>query len=234
MRKFKIDRKPKTRNLGKRKYNLNEHFFDKITPNVAWVIGWILSDGNVSSDNYKITINLRREDQKILETIKDLLSYGGPIYKTSSNVKNKVHFGSSLQIGSKHLVKKLNALGIHSNKTLKEKFPIIKDDENILRFFIRGVFEGDGSLFKDQGGWVFQIVGTKELLSDIQKVLMKYADLNKTKLTHNIKNKNHYALRYRGKKSTNKIMDWIYTNPELCLDRKFKAYNTLKKETCEE
>ena len=115
MRKFKIDRKPKTRNLGKRKYNLNEHFFDKITPNVAWVIGWILSDGNVTSDNYKITINLRREDQKILETIKDLLSYGGPIYKTSSNVKNKVHFGSSLQIGSKHLVKKLQLLVCLSN-----------------------------------------------------------------------------------------------------------------------
>lgn len=78
-----------------------------------------------------------------------------------------------------------------------------------------------------------QIVGTRELLLNIQNFLIKYLKLDRAKLTQNIKNHNHFALRYRGNTKALKIFDWLYSGVENYLDRKYFAYLTIRKELTE-
>jgi len=77
----------------------------------------------------------------------------------------------------------------------------------------------------------FQLVGTKELLMVVQRLLMGYAALAATKLTPNSRpGTNHYALRYRGRRQCRRIFDWIYQNSDpLCrLDRKYCVYRSIQ------
>lgn len=220
-------------NGGRRtRYLINDNFLDVLDKNSAWFIGWVLSDGSIN--NSHINIGLSEKDNDVLEKIKILLQYKGNIYKCSTVLNNKRFFQSRLYMNSSKLVSKLTEYSILPNKTLNEVFPnIIKfSDEKIIKSFIQGVFEGDGSFINnDKTNYhVFQIVGTYELLSEIQNKLIEFLNLKQTKLTNNIKNKNHYALRYSGKYQSMKIMDWLYSKkPNYYMDRKYKLYLEEKK-----
>jgi len=67
------------------KYNINVNIFKEITPNSAWVIGWILSDGCVY--NNRLSIGLNSKDKEVLYKIKDIMGYEGPI--SDSLTKNR-------------------------------------------------------------------------------------------------------------------------------------------------
>lgn len=149
---------------------------------------------------------------------------------------------AKLIIYNEDMAKKLRSFGFKKNKSLHEKFlnciKYQKSNEQIFSSFIRGIFDGDGSIMFDKRRFssCFQIVGTQELLKDIQKYLIKYCNVKKTKLTRNIKGRNHFALRYRGNKQTIRIFEWLYKNTEkICrMDRKYNKFLYIKKEFMEQ
>ena len=52
MMKFGFTPKSKTRNIGIRKYFVDDNFFDELNATTAWVLGWLASDGFVGiNDN---------------------------------------------------------------------------------------------------------------------------------------------------------------------------------------
>ncbi|OGJ15857.1 hypothetical protein A3K73_01685 [Candidatus Pacearchaeota archaeon RBG_13_36_9] len=241
MRKSNLITRKKTWRLTEQrycqKYPVNIHFFDVLTPKNAWVLGWISSDGfiNKNKESHAFGLKLNKKDIDVLIKIKNLIGYAGPIleYKTFLKKTNKNYSECLLKISNKRIVKRLEELGICSNKSQNERFPIeikVSDNEALIKNFIKGFFEGDGSIIYTKNSLLFQIVGTKEILRDIQYFLMRYLMLNKTKLTRNILDKNHWALRYRGNKQTIKIFDWLYSDNELCLNRKYNKYLQIKEE----
>lgn len=225
----KIKTRPKYYKLNRRKYTVNEDFFNKIDNNVAWVLGWILADGSLS--DRKLSWHLAKKDEDVLVKISQILNYTGPLYQSTNKLKGKIHYMITLAISSDTIIKRLNKLGIKRRKSLNEKYlTCIKkiNSETIHKNFIRGIFEGDGSILNTSTkSTVFQIVGTNSLLKDIQLIMNKYINIGFTKLSNNIKGKNHYALRYRGIKKPKLIFDWLYKDAELFLNRKYNKYMEL-------
>ena len=222
----------------RKSFDFDESFFDKITEENAWVLGWLLSDGFVQKykKSFKFGIKVAEKDSDVIYKIKSLLKFTGNIYREEQWLKKtgKKYRQVRLQIGNKKIVEKLERMGIAENKTKNAKFlDIIKetDNEKIIKSFILGVFEGDGSILFDEKrkSLLFQIVGTKELLLDVQKYLIKYLKLGRTKLTNNIKGTNHFALRYRGRFQALKIFDWLYADANNYLDRKYERYLELSR-----
>jgi hypothetical protein len=167
--------------------------------------------------------------------IKELLKYTGNVRTFSCFLKKtgKEYNQIELKITSRKIVNRLDVFGIVENKTKNLCFPQVisdLDDEQIIKSFILGVFEGDGSLLFDRKtrSPCFQIVGTKEFLEGIQMHLIKYLGQRKTKLTKNTNISNHYALRYRGRFQFLKIVDWLYSNQDYYLNRKYYQYKKLK------
>jgi hypothetical protein len=212
MRTAGLRSKARTRNLWQKKYCVDEEAFKSLNPKVAWVLGWLMSDGYVSNDRV-FGIKVADKDQDIVFKLRDFLCYDGPIYsqKTFLRATNKFYGEVCLQINSPPLVNDLRLYGIVRGKSGSERFPdliLCSGDEAIIKAFIQGVFEGDGSiLLEKETSLVFQIVGTHELLTVIQDLLVRYVRVSKTKLTHNTKQSNHYALRYRGRYNALRIFD---------------------------
>lgn len=240
LRSFNIPTRPKTCNLVKRKYEYDKNFFKKITTDVAWALGLLVSDGFVKiNQRYGyFGLKLKNEDKDVIFKVKRILRYDGPILKAKTMLKHKgtiKRFNFSLlKINDTNMANELEKLGIRQNKTHNENFlACIKEtnNEGIISSFIRGIYDGDGSLLfdKKRNSMCFQIVGTYQLMQDIQNYLMYYCYLNKTKLTQNILRTNHFALRYRGNIQVVRILTWIYkyANSFSRMDRKFnKFYKT--------
>ncbi len=201
--------------LGK-KYNCDEHYFDNIDiEEKAYLFGFLMADGYNDTKRYTVSIHLANKDRRILFKFKNFLNFNGKIksYKSCT--------GSILKINSKIISKKLNDIGMVKKKSLILKFPeIIKlANYNIQRHFIRGYFDGDGSVSKD--GQRMNILGTKEFVLNVQKLLMENCDLNKTKL---YKNKNIFMMSYGGLKQMNRIYHYLYDNSIVCLNRKKQRF----------
>lgn len=218
-----------------RLYDRNELALDELTPKTAWVIGWFVSDGFIETGRDAIGMRVSISDLDILEKLKKFFNYTGPIYFYETKLKKtgKLYKGARLKISSLALVEALGKYGIHRNKTTREVFPkpiLETDNEEIIKNFIKGVFEGDGSVLFDEvsNSLLFQVVGTKELLLSIQRQLMRFLGVGKTKLTRNISTTNHYALRYRGRYNAMQILDWIYKDSSFHLDRKYNKYLAIK------
>lgn len=128
------------------KYNqLNDDYFNLIdTPMKAWILGWVASDGSLAKKNV-CTISILKSDVKILDAISSELKCGKP--KDRSNLDASLNEMSTISINSKKitsdLIKHLELPG-PCKKSAIVKFP--KLQENLKIYFIRGLFEGDGSI----------------------------------------------------------------------------------------
>lgn len=131
----------------KRIYSLNESFFDNWSHDMAYILGFITADGNVSRSTMRI--QLKNTDVEILEYIKEKLGYDGPILFITNNYTYKDVVKTRNQciliINSYRMVKKLKEYHIIPAKTGKEVLPDIPDE--YFYSYLLGLNDGDGCLF---------------------------------------------------------------------------------------
>lgn len=213
----------KETNFSNRKYKLNENYFEKIdSSEKAYWLGFIAADGCVyqtGSGSNVLSFNLSVKDKNHLEKFLKAI-------ESTANIKivKGAGFGigtdiASLQINSNKMVKDLNNLGIVQKKSLILNKPNI--DEKFYNDWIRGYFDGDGSITikLPNGNSQINFLGTKEVLTFIQETL-RPEKINKLQL--NDLNKNSFSLTYGGKQLILQLLDKFYKNPIIYLDRKYE------------
>lgn len=129
-----------------RKYEVDIDFFKFInTPEKAYFLGWLYSDGYVSIKGGYFGIQLQEKDKLVLILLSRLLGSTRPLAyrvkdKSDSNRQNQW----SLQIKRKEMVDDLVRLGLSNDKSAIS-FPDYLP-EHLIRFFVRGFFDGDGNI----------------------------------------------------------------------------------------
>lgn len=120
----------------------------------------------------------------------------------------------------------MSNLGCVNKKTLTIKFPYEKVPENLYSHFIRGYFDGDGSINYTkkiyrgrQHHWRIEFAGTEDFLNAL-KVLF-----GKEKLSLESRG-NYFCLTIGGAKQLEKILKYLYKDctDEICLKRKKEKY----------
>lgn len=124
------------KSLGKSdKYSVDEKFFGQWNSQSAWVYGWLITDGHINEKSVDLT--LQSQDEDALLKVKELLKFTGGLYN------RKTH--KTLRMYNRNLVTSLFDLGMPiKDKTFTCEFPNIPSE--FIRDFIRGAFEGDGSI----------------------------------------------------------------------------------------
>lgn len=151
--------------------------FSKIDKNIAYILGFIYADGYITENPTKLLgIKIKTEDEYLLEIIKEYVSSGIRIKKEKNS--------SLLTLSSAVLFDNLIALGVKTKKTYKSmKIPLL--EEELYHHFIRGVFDGDGSVFLDEGRIKYNICSTdKSFLEKIKEILDRagiYSTINTEK-----------------------------------------------------
>ena len=218
---------------AKQKYAIDEHVYDTIdNQDKAYFLGLLMADGNSSSSGYCIRIDLQERDRELVEKFRRLFKTNRPL--TFSPKKTTEGHMCQAQIGcaitNKHVAKSLAKWGIVPNKTFIASFP--EDlDAQYYPHFIRGLFDGDGSLSIDtiKNAQSFTIAGTEKLLLRIQEILCAACDLNKTKLIHhNTKGGGVYAIHYGGSLQVTRIKDYLYKDAITYLQRKKDKFDSIK------
>ena len=120
------------------KYSLDEKFFDKWSGAMAYVLGFWFADGYMRHEkSYRIVFI--SNDRNILRQIRRVLGASHPI------TDRKTDRSLVLSVFSKRLYQRLAILGGLRRKSRTVRFPRIPD--KYLKDFIRGYFDGDGSVF---------------------------------------------------------------------------------------
>lgn len=125
------------RSVGKINRNVDRHFFDVLdTPEKAYVVGLFLADGCFNGT--RIVIKLQRQDAELLREIKRIIGKPIPPVKVTGNV-------AVASFGSKALVAGLKT---HVGEKKTERLRAVKLDPTLFGPFLRGFFDGDGSVSK--------------------------------------------------------------------------------------
>lgn len=211
------------------KVRLKEHtldltYFKSIdTPEKAYVLGLIYADG--CNTRRGLQISLGEDDKEVIEFVKTQLKASDDlrfIPKSHSTWKNKWE----LSIKSVELSKQLIRVGCLPAKSLIIKFPDFIAEE-LISHFIRGFFDGDGSIWKRQGGWHMSFTcGSRDFIYSLQEILSKQDIYSQIYLTG--KNKNCFSLNLARRKDIEKIIRYMYNNSTFSMERKrLKAQDCL-------
>lgn len=203
--------------LNQQKIKFNHDFFENIDcEEKAYWLGFLMADGCVqviTSFKSRISLYISAKD---LEHLKK--------WHKSINSINKIYTklnGNNLMSMSQHYSKKMAQdlinLGCTPRKTHTCQFPNIRQD--LINHFVRGYFDGDGcaywNLMKKHITPQLQlsICGTYDFLTKLKEIL----NIN-TKLNFHT---NIYVLSAAGNKQCKKIVDWMYKDATIYLQRKY-------------
>ncbi len=201
------------------------------SPELAYVVGLITTDGSLSKD--KRHIDFTSNDLQLLRTFKKCLSLKNRICEKSNSYKSPKK-SYHLQFGNVRFYNWLLGIGLMPNKTYRlEK---IKVPKLYFRDFLRGCLDGDGSIFTYIDKYMsykgkryrynrlytaFNSASYKNL-HWIKDILTRDLGI-KGALNSWLKNKKcapAWTLRF-AKNESFKLLDWLYYKSNLpCLNRK--------------
>lgn len=179
------------------KYAVNEHFFDTWTPDMAYALGFILTDGCVSGN----LVTISQAVPEPLEAIKRMMSSEHPI----NEVPNGVNTLFTLNISRKSLVTALAKRGIYAAKSLTVELPKVPD--KYFADFLRGVIDGDG--WAHPKGYVVTITSGSASFSE-----QLNERLNDVGFPFRVEHDGYaYRIKLSGKDEIKRLESYLYYDP---------------------
>ena len=229
--------------------SINENVFNEINDEKsAYFLGLIYADGNLSKrknwNSWSLSMCQSEKDFDIIIKFKDFLETDRKITET----KNKKYY--IISINSEKICSNLIKFGVVPNKSLVLKFPDFID-ERLMPHFIRGYFDGDGSVWEGKRKKIivkndhkkggvrervihnvkFNFTGSNTFIPYLQEYLVEHIGLHKTKLNYS-KSKElhkHCSMEYSGRKNMEKLYEYLYSSATIYGKRKKEKFENIIK-----
>lgn len=199
-----------------RKNFFQEAFFSVWTPDMAYVLGLVATDGNIQGVG---TLRIYQKETDLLDQVQGLMGSSFP-YDLCGSKKNPI---PTLRYHSRRLVQDLVNLGVHPNKSLTLQVPL---HVPFPQDYIRGVFDGDGhgGFYKKRKKRYLRIgftSGSKEFLLGIKEILPVH-------IGGPYKVKGGWGLQTTSEKCALELRDWMYQSESQTHSKrkKLKLYPT--------
>lgn len=227
--------KSKNVQIRKRKETLllqrNYSCFETIdTEEKAYWLGFIAADGCIAKEMNQIKISLKGSDIEHLEKFKAFINTPVNITKRFIKCNNKLCEVVTIVICNEKICQDLIKLGCTPKKSLTLDIKLEFITQAFIKDFWRGYIDGDGSIRK-KDYITLSFISTLEMckkgleffktLVDLDTMKYKYITCLKTRIN------NSYSLAINGVKAKI-ILDILYKDSTIFLDRKKEIYNSLK------
>ena len=216
-----------------KKYHFNEDFFDNIdTEDKSYWLGFFYADGyvrdrkNCSESRLKLGI----KDLSHLEKFKKTLDSDNEIL-----IKEKL---AILALNTKRFTEHLINKGCYQKKTFTIKFPYFLD-KHLIRHFIRGYFDGDGSISESKkrkwNGDVDEnrkqnvvnfVSGSDDMLKSIGEIISNSCKTKERKIYKYNDNKFGYIAWFTNE-DIELIYHYFYDNSTIYLNRKKEEFEKI-------
>lgn len=193
----------------------------KWSPEIAYAVGLITTDGCLSNDRRHII--MRSSDISQLKTFKNCLNLTNKISETKNNGW-AIKPAYRVQFGNVILYKWLFHIGLMPNKT--KRIGTLKIPDKYFFDFLRGHLDGDGYIrnFQDpvypSSERLYIIFHSASLkhLKYLQRQIKNLLDINGSIMFHS----KEFALQYAKKDSLKLLPRLYYDKKAPCLKRKYK------------
>lgn len=208
----------------------------KWTPELAYTVGLITTDGNLSPDGRHLEIT--STDLQLLDTFKRCLHLKNNIVDNPKGGFANATKAYRVQFGNVVLYDWLVKIGLMPNKSLI--IGALKIDKRYFRDFLRGHLDGDGSIifYIDRYNsylnpkyiykrlFVFFMSASKKHIVWLRRQVKSLISVNGSLQTRIKVYKERKSIYYRIKYSTKEakiLLNWIYYKTDLpCLLRKYR------------
>lgn len=199
---------------------VNNNYFSNQNHNMAYIMGFLAADGNISKQGNRIQSALSIKDIEHLKMIQKEIG-GCEVY----TYMNNQYECCGWYCYSAQIKRDLAEYGLIPNKTGSIRIPS-KLEKQYYADFIRGYFDGDGSIYKDSNGMRLTITcANEEMLKDINL----FFDENSIKPSALYQDHNNKDIRFRAQACID-IYNLLYYDGCLCLSRKKEKYVKLMRE----
>jgi len=198
--------------------------FEKVdNPYVSYIMGLLWSDGYLVGNN--IGIEILKED---LDDIKPIFEKLGNFYYNERLRKGRTKTSACIQYCSKDIVNIFRSFNYENKSTASPDFNLMKIKQEDIKYFLRGIMDGDGCInFSNKSPQIY-FASTYEqdwkYLEDISINLgIKYS------IRRIINGNNKHSILYiGGKKNSIKFLNWLYSDFTFGLKRKYNKYIEIK------
>lgn len=169
--------KLKLKSSIKRKYKVNDKFFNRTTINNSYWAGFIAADGCIKDNNKRIQLKLKSSDIEHLKKFKNNIEFTGKIsiYDNGDNSGRKHCF---MCITSEKICADLHRNFNITNRKAKTLKPPYSLTAKKSLAFIKGLLDGDGCVRKNKNALYLDFNGTKEVIMWIKDVLNNILNIN--------------------------------------------------------
>jgi len=197
----------------------------KFTEEVYYFLGLLSTDGHIQAvpDRwvYRVMIytSEKEEVEIILKLIYSLFEYNATVKERKTGFSKRQNY--EIYISSKPVAEFLHHLGIpYGSKSYNLVVPsvILKNKEDIFWHYLRGVFDGDGSIIFSKHNHIFKITsGSLKFLEGLQQIMINKG-FSKTKVSK--QTGSTWELRINNLEDIKKIYQLIYKNATYFYPRK--------------
>lgn len=218
------------KSMNKRACHVNEGALEKLTQRTAWVIGWYASDGCVASSKPTVIIAVGDSDIDVIKNIQSVLGHDGRInirqYSRSAFNTGQM---AEIRIHSSRLANSLASFEVFPRKSGKQPFPkrILNSSEACIRAFVRGYFEGNGSISITHSRPKISFCGSHSMMTDLTNYF--HAKLGVRRNPPRVHSQSDVVSEVTWKcHGALVIADWMYDNADLYCRRKRDKYLAIK------
>jgi hypothetical protein len=219
-RKYGIDIQNNTHS-----YKYDQNSFLKATPEAAYFAGLLSADGCIKKSGkskYNYVVELSSNDKILIEKFKKFIKSDKSIYSRKTKNGNINYY---FVINSPYIVENIKFWNLKPRKSKYNEIPdIIKNNNDLMKFWILGLIDGDGSVWLKKKGNVpnINILASKQIVDYISNMF--------SHIQHHISQEkgieNLYNMRFSGKYAIC-FYNEIY-NP-IALQRKWNKLKVLSK-----
>lgn len=230
LKEFNIENTTRLIDYNTRKYNVNHDYFKEInTEDKAYFLGLLASDGHISN-GYKKYITISLTDLEVIKSFKKSLDAEHPIEtKTGRQKHHQAQY--RIVICSNRLIENIEKYNLCGNKSHRTHIPE-QIQQNLIKHFIRGYFDGDGCIWMDKRrrglGAVTITSSSLLVLQQIENHLKQNNIIRQEKNPIEPGNGNCFSLRISKREEMLSFLSYIYDNSVFYMKRKFDQYLKLK------
>ena len=213
-----------------RKYFFDFDFFETINTELkAYWLGFLYADGCILPQDprgygeQEFKLQIAEQDLEILEHFKADLNSTYPIRCDNKSIKNPNAQNQVLQsLRSQKTVNDLKRLGCVENKSLTLQFPQEHQvPQHLIYHFIRGYFDGDGSISNYNGAYQISFVGTEAFIKKLASYFEGGSILPDTR------RQNSWYFNLGGNEQVKTAYHQMYDGATRYMKRKFEKFQPL-------
>ncbi len=193
----------------------------------CWILGWFWSDGNVAKTYHTCSVTVHSDDVDVLQKIKAAMRIDKP------NDKHPQKQAFCFRINSVRICKRLAELGCIPNKSLVVEYPPCLTTIDQHRAFLRGMFEGDGSIYSRNKHSICSIgcqisSGSAQFLYALRDKMKELLDIDCP--IYLKKGEPRIIAIGHGHQDVYRFMSFIYDTSrlDLVMDRKYQKWQEFK------